>query len=144
MVAQKEHDIARPKNKIRVLVVDDHVIVRNVIRLVLDKHTDEFSVGGEAGDGEAAVQMAVSEEWDIVLLDISLPKKNGIMALEEIKAAKPGLPVIMYSSHPESEHAEMAISKGAACYIEKGKANRLLEAMRRVLALQPPTGQLRS
>ena len=131
-------EIAKPKSKMRVLVVDDHAIFRDAIRHLLDKHSDDFSVEGEAGDGEAAVQMAISGEWDIVLLDISLPKENGLAVLEKIKAAKSGLPVIMLSSHPRSEYAEIANSKGAACYIEKGETNRLVEAMRRAILLQQP------
>ncbi|HXU94615.1 MAG TPA: response regulator [Gallionella sp.] len=126
----------RPQDKKRVLVVEDHAIVRDAIRHLLEKQTDDFSVGGEAGDGKVAVQMAMDEEWDIVLLDISLPKKDGLTVLERIKSAKPGLPVIMLSSHPESEYAEMAISRGAACYIEKGETDRLVEAMRRAILLQ--------
>lgn len=127
---------AKSGDKKKVLVVEDHAIVRDAIRHLLEKQTDEFSVGGEAGDGKIAVQMAMDEEWDIVLLDISLPKKNGLAVLEKIKSTKPGLPVIMLSSHPESEYAETAISKGAACYIEKGETDRLVEAMRRAILLQ--------
>jgi PAS domain S-box-containing protein len=126
----------RSQDKKRVLVVEDHAIVRDAIRHLLEKQTDDFSVGGEAGDGKAAVQMAMDEEWDIVLLDISLPKKDGLAVLEKIKSTKPGLPVIMLSSHPESEYAEKAISRGAACYIEKGETDRLVEAMRRAILLQ--------
>lgn len=126
---------AKPGDKKRVLVVEDHAIVRDAIRHLLEKQTDDFSVGGEAGDGKAAVQMALSEDWDIVLLDISLPKKNGLDALEKIKTAKPGLPIIVLSSHPESEYGETAMSKGAACYIEKGETDKLVEAMRRAVLL---------
>lgn len=126
----------KSQDRKKVLVVEDHAIVRDAIRHLLEKQTDDFSVGGEAGDGKAAVQMATDEEWDIVLLDISLPKKDGLTVLERIKSAKPGLPVIMLSSHPESEYAEKAISRGAACYIEKGETDRLVEAMRRAILLQ--------
>lgn len=124
---------AKPKNRRRVLMVDDHAIFRDAVRHLLENDTDDFSVSGEAGDGEAAVQMAISEEWDIVLLDISLPKINGLAALERIKAAKPDLPVIMLSTHPQSDYAEIAVAKGAACYIEKGETARLVEAMRRAI-----------
>lgn len=126
-------EIAKPKSRRRVLVVDDHAIFRDAVRHLLDD-TDDFSVGGEAGDGEAAVQMAISGEWDIVLLDITLPKENGLAALQRIKAAKPGLPVIMLSTHPQSDYAEIALAKGAACYIEKGKTEGLVEAMRRAIS----------
>lgn len=124
---------AKPKSRRRVLVVDDHAIFRDAIRHLLDNDTEDFSVGGEAGDGEAAVQRAISEEWDIVLLDISLPKVNGLTALERIKAAKPELPVIMLSTHPRSDYAEAVRVKGAAYYIEKGETGRLVEVMRRAI-----------
>ena len=128
-------EIAKPKNRMRVLVVDDHAIVRDAIRQLLESQSDDFSVEGEAEDGKAGIQLAISEEWDIVLLDISMPKKNGIIVLEEIKAAKPDLPVIMLSSHAEGEYGEIALAKGAACYIEKGNTDVLVKAMRSAIFL---------
>ena len=68
--------------------------------------------------------------WDIILLDISLPKMNGIQVLEAIMAVKPKQPIIMLSSSPEEEYGELTRSKGAACYIEKGETEKLVEAMR--------------
>lgn len=127
---------AKPKNRKRVLVVDDHAIVRNALRRLLDDHTDDFSVEGEAADGKAAIQMAIEGAWDIMLLDINLPKKNGIEVLEEIMAVKSRLPIIMLSSHTEDEYGKIALSKGAACYVEKGETSKLVEAMRRVTLLQ--------
>jgi PAS domain S-box-containing protein len=126
----------KPKNKRRVLVVDDHAIVRDAIRRLLDTEADDFAVAGEAADGKAGVQAATSEDWDIVLMDISMPKKNGLQALEEIVAVKPGLPIIMLSSHAQHEYAEVALSKGAAAYVEKGEADKLVEAMRRAVLLK--------
>lgn len=71
-----------------------------------------------------------------MLLDITLPKKNGIQVLEAIMAVKPSLPIIMLSSHAVEEYGEIALSKGAACYIEKGETGKLVEAMRRATLLQ--------
>ena len=127
---------AKPKIKKRVLVVDDHAIVRNALRQLLDDQTDDFSVEGEAEDGKAGIQMAIEGVWDIMLLDINLPKKNGLQVLEEIKAVKSGLPIIMLSSHAIEKYGEVALSKGAACYIEKGETSKLVEAMRRATPLQ--------
>lgn len=70
-----------------------------------------------------------------MLLDITLPKKNGIKVLEAIKAVKPGLPIIMLSSHAVEEYREIALSKGVACYIEKSETSKLVEAMRRASLL---------
>jgi DNA-binding NarL/FixJ family response regulator len=97
--------------------------------------TDDFAVEGEAADGKEAVELAVGGEWDVMLLDISMPKKSGMKVLEEIMAVKSDLPIIMLSSHAQSEYGEMAIEKGAACYIEKGETDKLIEAMRRATLL---------
>jgi len=125
----------KPKNLKRVLIVDDHAIIRDALRQLLSREATDFSVEGEAVDGMVALQMAIEEEWDIILLDITLPKLNGIQVLEAIMAAKPKQPVIMLSSNPEQEYGEIARSKGAACYIEKGKTGKLVEAMRRATLL---------
>jgi CheY-like chemotaxis protein len=127
----------KPKNKKRVLVVDDHAIVRDALRQLLHTQTDDFAVEGEAEDGKAAVQMAIEGEWDVMLLDISMPKKNGIKVLEEIMAVKSDLPVIMLSSHAQEEFGDIALEKGAVCYIEKGETDKLIKAMRRATLLQP-------
>lgn len=121
---------SKPKNKKRVLVVDDHAIVRDAIKHLLEPETD-FSVEGEAADGEAAVKIAIEEEWDLVLLDITMPKKNGIQVLEEVLAVKPGLPVIMLSGHAKDAYGDIALAKGAFCYLEKGETDFLVEEMRK-------------
>jgi len=66
-----------------------------------------------------------------MLLDINMPKKNGIKMLEEIKALKPKLPVIMLSSYSIDEYGEIAFSKGATDYVEKGDTDKLVDVMRR-------------
>ena len=123
--------VAKAPAKKRVLVVDDHAIVRDAIRRLLDTQTDDFAVEGEAADGDTAVNLARDGTWDIMLLDISLPKKNGLKVLEEVIALKPELPIIMLSSHAKDQYAELALAKGAACYIEKGETDKLVEEMRR-------------
>lgn len=131
-------EAAKPKDRMKVLVVDDHAIVRDALRQILDTQTDDFAVAGEAADGKTAAQMAIAEDWDIVLLDINLPKKNGIRVLEEVVAVKPDLPIIMLSTHAEEEYGETALAKGAACYIEKGETEKLVGAMRRAILLEQP------
>lgn len=126
--------ISTANNKKRVLIVDDHAIVRDALRKLLECQTTDFSVAGEAEDGITAVQMAIHGIWDIVLLDISLPKMSGMKVLEAILAVKPDLPIIMLSSHSKATYADIAYSKGAVCYIEKGETLKLVEAMRHALA----------
>ena len=109
-----------PQSRKRVLVVDDHELVRNAIRQLLESQTDDFSVAGEAADGKRAIEMAIEGEWDVMLLDINLPKKNGIKVLEKLREAKPNLPIVMLSSHAEEEYGEIARSKrGGWLYCEK-------------------------
>ena len=120
----------------RVLVVDDHAIVRNALRDLMKTQTDDFSVEGEAADGKLAIQMAIDEEWDIILLDITMPKMNGIQVLESIIAVKPNQPIIMLSSHSEKEYGEIVFAKGASGYIEKSDTRGLIEAMRRATEFQ--------
>jgi DNA-binding NarL/FixJ family response regulator len=118
------------KDKSRVLLVDDHAIVRNAIKQIIEDQTDDFSVEGEAADGQIAVKMALEGDWDLVLLDINLPKMNGIEVLKKVKLVKPDLPVIILSSYPESEYGDISIAHGAACYIEKAKTEKLIETIR--------------
>jgi CheY-like chemotaxis protein len=127
---------AKQNKKKKVLLVDDDAFVRYALRLLLEDQTDDFSVEGEAEDGERAIVMVIKSEWDIVLLDINLPQMRGIEVLEEIKKIKPKLPVIMLSSHSKDKYAEIALSKGAACYLEKGTTDRLVTEMRRATFLQ--------
>ena len=111
----------KPKNKKRVLVVDDHAIVRDALKQLLHTQTDDFVVEGEAADGKAGYQLAVEGEWDVMLLDISMPKKSGMKVLEEIMAVKSDLPIIMLSSHSQNEYGEMAIEKGLPATSKRGK-----------------------
>jgi PAS domain S-box-containing protein len=124
--------IAEPKplNRKRVLVVDDHAIVRDALRQRLNDQTDDFFVAGEAADGIVAIQMATEEDWDIMLLDINLPKTNGLKVLEKVLAIKPGMPIIMLSGLEKRKYGKIALAKGAKCYIEKSETDNLVEAMR--------------
>jgi PAS domain S-box-containing protein len=129
---------AKPASKKRVLVVDDHAIVRDALRRLIGE-TNDFSVEGEADDGRSALHMATEMDWDIILLDISLPIMNGLTVLEKIREAKANLPIIILSSHAVAEYGDEAISKGATCYLEKGETDKLVEEMRRATILQQQT-----
>ena len=116
------------------MLVEDYAIIRDAIRRRLNHFTHDFSVSGEAEDGEVGVTMALAGTWDIVLLDFSLPKLNGFEVLERVKAVKPDLPIVMLSSHPAYVFAEVAVAKGAAHYLEKGDMDLLVQVMRQVIA----------
>lgn len=118
---------------VKILVVDDHKIVMKGIEQILAK-TSDLRVTGEVSTGAEAVEKVSSAEFDLVLLDISLPDRNGLEVLKSIRAKKPKLPVLMISMHPEEQYAIRAIRAGAAGYINKGSAHEeLVPAVRRVV-----------
>ena len=119
---------------IRVLIVDDHAILRRGLRALL---ADEFADArfGEASNAEQALEQVGKEEWDVVLLDITLPGKSGLDLLKELKAERPTLPVLVLSVHPEDQFAVRVLKAGAAGYMTKESApEELVQAIRKILA----------
>ena len=110
---------------IRVLIADDHAIVRQGLRQILSD-TPDLTVAGEAENGVQAVQMVRSGDWDVVLMDVSMPDRNGIDALKLIKKEFPRLPVLILSMYPEEQYAIRALKAGAAGYLTKQSAPELL------------------
>ena len=119
---------------IRVLIVDDHAIMRRGLKEVLaDQFSDLFV--GEAENSRTTLELIHSREWDILLLDINLPSRNGLELLEEVKRLRPNLPVLVLSQYPEEEFAIRSYRLGAAGYLHKGRAaEELLAAVKRALA----------
>jgi len=119
---------------ITVLIADDHTLVREGVRLLLNAQPD-FRVVAEAADGVRAVQMARECRPDLILLDLRMPEMNGLQALEEILCEQPGARVVilsMYDSGPEFFHA---LGMGAAGYILKGAASaEMIDALRVIAA----------
>lgn len=119
---------------IRVLIVDDHAIVRQGLRRILDE-TKDIRVGGEATNGVEALKKIRAERWDIVLLDISMPEKNGIDTLKLILEGNSTARVLMLSMYPEDQHAVRLLKSGAAGYLTKDTApEQLVDAIRKVMA----------
>ena len=110
---------------IRVLIADDHAIVRQGLRQILSD-TPDLTVAGEAENGVQAVQMVRSGEWDVVLMDVSMPDRNGIDALKLIRKEFPRLPVLILSMYPEEQYAIRALKAGASGYLTKQSAPDLL------------------
>jgi len=122
--------VLKPASLLTVLIVDDHTILREGLKKIIS-HSDEFIVAAEADSGLLAIQRIRDTEFDIVLLDISLPDKNGIDVLTQIKKEFPLLPVLILSLFPESHYAIRSLRAGAAGYLNKKcKPEELLEAMR--------------
>jgi DNA-binding NarL/FixJ family response regulator len=117
---------------IRVLIADDHSIVRQGLKQILSD-TDDLIVAGEAANGVVVMQMVRDGNWDVVLMDVSMPDRNGIDAIKMIKKEYPRLPVLVLSMHPEEHYAVRALKAGAAGYLTKQSAPDLLvSAIRQV------------
>jgi len=117
---------------IRVAIADDHAIVRQGLRHVLDAQPD-FSIAGEASNHGEVIQLLRREPCDVLVLDVSMPGKNGIETLKQIKVEWPKLPVLILSMYPEDQYAVRALRAGAAGYLTKvAAAGQLVEAIRQV------------
>lgn len=117
---------------IRILIADDHAVVREGLKKILAV-TMDMEVAGEATDGIEALQLMRSQEWDAVLLDISMPGKSGLDVLKTIHAEKPKLPVLVLSIYSESQYALRVLRAGAYGYLTKESApNQLVAAIRKV------------
>lgn len=103
---------------IRVLVVDDHAVVRRgVVQIVAE--APDMRCTGEAATGRQALQLARENDYDVVVLDIHLPDGSGLDVLKQLRAFRPGLPVLMLSMYPEQQYAIRALKAGAAGYVTK-------------------------
>ena len=120
--------------KKRVLVVDDHPIVRQGLALLINREGD-LMVCGEAPDAQLAIQSITATKPDILVVDISLNGPDGLDLLKDVRARYPELPVLILSMHDESVYAERALRAGAKGYIMKQEATeKVLVALRRILS----------
>lgn len=110
---------------IRVLIADDHSILRRGLAQIIAE-TADMQVCGEAENGAQAVKFAREHPVDVVLLDITMPDRNGLDTLKQLKKEKPKLAVLMLSMHPEEIYALRAIKAGASGYLNKASAPALL------------------
>ena len=116
--------------KIKVLIVDDHQVVRQGLRTFLELQADVVVVG-EAGDGQAAVEMARQLQPDVVLMDLVMPRLDGIAATQQVKALAPAVKVIALTSFTEDDKVFPAIQAGASSYLLKDVSpDELVEAIR--------------
>jgi DNA-binding NarL/FixJ family response regulator len=118
--------------KLEVLVADDHAIIRDGLKKIL-ADTDDLVVAGEAANGIAVMEKVRARDWNLLVLDISMPGRNGLELIKLVKAERPKLPILIFSMHHEEQYAVRAIRAGAAGYLSKeGDTDLLLPAMRRV------------
>jgi DNA-binding NarL/FixJ family response regulator len=117
---------------IRILVADDHSVVREGIKQIL-AGLDDMTVEDEAESGQEVLLKMTAKDYDLVLLDISMPGKSGLEVLEEIKVMKPRVPVLILSMHPEEQYAVRMLRAGASGYLTKASApQELISAIRKV------------
>ena len=117
---------------IRILLADDHAIIRDGLRQIFAE-TGDLQVAGEAASGHEVLARVREADWDILLLDLSMPGRNGLDLIRQIKAEKPRLPILVLSMHEPSQYAQRALRAGAAGYLNKDSdAPQLIEVVRKV------------
>jgi DNA-binding NarL/FixJ family response regulator len=118
----------------KILITDDHAVVRQGLKLILADHFKR-AVFGEAQNAQEALDRVWKEKWDVVILDITMPGRNGLEVLKEIKRSRPKLPVLVLSMHPEDQFAVRMLKTGAAGYLTKESAGEeLVGAINKVMA----------
>jgi DNA-binding NarL/FixJ family response regulator len=119
---------------IRVLLADDHSIVRDGLKRILAA-TPDLQVTGEAAGGDEALALIKANDYDVVMLDMSMPGISGIDLIKRLKLERPKLKILVLSMHGESQYAARALKAGAAGYLNKDSASEaLLGALRKVAA----------
>lgn len=117
---------------IRILIADDHAIVRAGLKQILADIPD-MMVTGEAGTGQEALDSLHIGEWDVLLLDISMPGRNGLEVLKLVRQETPCLPVLILSMYPEDQYAIRMLRAGASGYLTKESVpDQLVAAIRKV------------
>jgi DNA-binding NarL/FixJ family response regulator len=117
---------------IRVFVVDDHAVVREGIKRIVQGAADMVLIG-EAADGAEALARAEREAWDVMLLDLTLPDRSGLDVLIRVKALRPQGKIIVLTMHAEEQYAVRVLRAGADGFLTKGRSSQeLLEAIRKV------------
>ena len=123
--------------KTRILLADDHAVVRRGLGLVLDAEPD-LEVVAEASDGAEAVERSLSEEVDLAILDVTMPRMTGLQAAHELARRRPGLRILILSMHDNERYFFEALRAGASGYVLKSVADReLVEACRATMRGEP-------
>ena len=117
---------------IRVIIADDHAVVRTGIKLIFDS-TAALTIVDEVDKGNDLLNKIKKNDYDVVILDLCMPGKDGFETLKLIKEEKPGLPVVIFSMNPEDQYAIRMIKAGASAYVNKeSPAEELMKAIRTV------------
>jgi DNA-binding NarL/FixJ family response regulator len=123
--------------KTRILLADDHAVVRHGLRMVLDSEPD-LHVVAEAGDGAEAVKRALMEDIDLAILDIAMPRLTGLQAARELHRRRPQLRILILSMHQNEQYLYEALKAGGSGYVLKTVADRdLVQACRAAMRGEP-------
>jgi DNA-binding NarL/FixJ family response regulator len=123
--------------KTRILLADDHAMVREGLRTVLDAQPD-MEVVAEAGDGAVAINLALTTEIDLAVLDVAMPKLTGLQVAHDLHRRLPDLRILILSMHDNEQYFFEALKAGASGYVLKSAANRdLIEACRAAMRGEP-------
>jgi DNA-binding NarL/FixJ family response regulator len=126
--------MARPAGPIRVFLVDDHAIVRQGLRRLIEDEPD-LRVVGEAAHGREVLLAEGKDEWDVLLLDLSLPRVSGIEVLRRLRREMPALRIVVLSAFPEEQYAAYVLREGAVGYLHKDRGPaELMRALRAAAA----------
>ncbi len=117
---------------IKIFIADDHAIVRKGLKQIVGD-TSDMVIAGEASNGHEALDKVLKNDYDVIVLDISMPGINGLDVLKQIKSQKPKLPILALTMHPEEQYAVRVLRAGASGYLTKESASdELITAIKRV------------
>jgi two-component system invasion response regulator UvrY len=130
----RSHTEKTPNKMIKIGIADDHPIVREGLKQIMVK-TSDLSVVMEAADGQEVLEKLRKTPLDLLLLDISMPVRNGLEILKQVRAKYPKLAILILSAHPETKYAVRVFRQGASGYLTKeGAPKELISAIRTVLS----------
>lgn len=118
---------------IKILLADDHPIIIKGLKQIIEEE-DDMKVTGEAKNGNEALELMRKNDYDIAILDITMPKKTGVEVIEEMKYLKKKIPVLVLSVHPEDQFAMRILKTGAKGYMTKESApEHIVEAIKKIV-----------
>jgi two-component system invasion response regulator UvrY len=119
---------------LRILIVDDHLLIRCGLKQILEREFPNVVVG-EGQNGPEAIQQVAEKAWDVVVMDINMPGRSGLLVLQDLKHLNPKLPVLILSAYSEDEFALRVLKAGAAGFVAKESSHlELVKAIRKVLS----------
>ena len=118
----------------KILIGDDHAVFRRGLKETLSEAFPRI-VFGEARTAQETLELAQRQNWDVIILDISMPGRSGLDILEDLRRSRPRIPVLLLTMHPEQQFARRALKAGAAGYLTKDSVpDELKEAIKRIVA----------